>query len=83
MSEVDAQTTIFRLGSLHVYGVQGQGYYWQDAGSPQGYGPFVSVWAACQHYEWLIKLCKTGAEGVPQLGKVVRVDFKNKQRVDQ
>lgn len=55
--------------------------YWRDAASPQGYGPFVSISAALEHHKWVINTCK-GALPSTEPGKVIRVDFQNKRRVD-
>ncbi len=85
---------IFELGSLQVYHLQTmeekaanadlyKEIYWRDAGSPQGYGPFVSIWAAMNHYVWIINTCKGDKPvGKPKAGnEVIRVDFINKKRV--
>lgn len=59
-------------------------WYWRDAASPQGEGPFMSLLECMKNYCYITKLARTsGTESVPQTsGKVIRVDFANKRRVD-
>lgn len=84
------------LGSLQVYvlststDLQAQlqaprGYYWRDAGSPQGHGPFEYISTAIEHYKWLINLSKGKGTTTGDINKstsVIRVDFQNKKRVN-
>ena len=84
---------IFKLGTLQVYylsdntlfspSYMATEVYWMDAGSPQGYGPFVSVHEAMTHYTQLIEAMKGGID--PNTGKpmcaVIPVDFVTKRRL--
>jgi hypothetical protein len=85
---------LFELGSLKVYemtmtqdGKMYRGVYWKDAGSPQGYGPFMDAYEAMKHYEQLIKKFKgldaDGKRIIPEvpMADVIQVDFQAKRRV--
>lgn len=86
-------TTIFTLGSLEVYSEEGvtqwfqgipkDGIYWRDAGSPQGYGPFMSLTDCMRHYEYVVKTFKGDRDKFnnPRLADIIRVDFGAKKRV--
>lgn len=85
------------LGTLEVYcyqtieeqmlGIATSEIYWRDAGSPQGYGPFPTVYDALNHYKWVIRTCE-GEPVVDENGelrcanKIIRIDFFNKKRVN-
>jgi hypothetical protein len=79
------------LGSLQVYGFHTvaealantplKEYYWRDAGSPQGFGPFKTISAAMHHYTSIIKAARGGLKLV-RSAALIRVDFTNKKRVD-
>lgn len=95
---------VFEIGSLQVYTMQEpsfvgyppawapgsptDNYYWRDKASPQGYGPFLHITAAMEHYKWLIQTCKgngplllDGKLEVTAVRPVIRLDFKSKKRV--
>ncbi len=89
---------VFDLGSLQVYTLQDEpsfmvpawtpgsytdNYYWRDAASPQGYGPFNHVTGAIEHYKWYVKTCR-GEQKKLEAPKAaaIRVDFQTKKRVD-
>lgn len=88
----------FELGSLQVYSYAtvdeatmglknpNAGYYWRDAGSPQGYGPFTSVYATVEHYKHVISMCKGDSSSYTAIGpkpaQVIRMDFQARRRVD-
>lgn len=86
------------MGTLQVYSLRPAGdtspidtFYWRDAGSPYGFGPFTSVYEAMQHYKAINQFFKTNADGsrmlpasVPTImpkNNVVYVDFKTKKRI--
>ena len=87
---------IFELGTLVVYTKQTvadytaqmpcKEFYWRDAGSPQGYGPFKNLWDTMQHYTRMQNAFKSGklkmikGEAVLQ-HQVIQVDFRGKKRV--
>lgn len=85
---------VLEIGSLQVYSAEMKDehtqaaatqYFWRDAGSPQGYGPFASVLSCMKHYAWLIKQAK-GAGSIEieaAGGELIRVDFQNKCKVEQ
>lgn len=83
------------LGTLEVYTLQdaswqhGDGidnYYWRDAASPQGYGPFNTLYHAIEHYKWLLLTCKSTPNllnpAEQKTAPVIRVDFQRKSRVE-
>lgn len=86
--------TVLTLGSLQVYTLEvmvsghmqldnpQNGFYWVDAGSPQGYGPFKSVGDTMEHYAALMRISKGvvvhTTKGPELRGKVIRVDFRLK-----
>lgn len=86
---------IFTLGSLEVYAEQppvafGSGIYvnqvfWRDAGSPQGYGPFNSLYEAMSHYAYVSKSFKDvktkGGATEDKVADVIRVDFIHRKRL--
>lgn len=83
------------IGSLEVYTIQERNdflqsiparqLFWRDAGSPQGHGPFTSVYGAMEHYKEFVqnlnkpKLLESGAS--TRLPTVVQVDFLRKKRI--
>ena len=83
------------VGSLQVYSMRTaentapiDNYYWKDAGSPQGFGPFVSLHECMHHYKAIAQFFKTNANGMraiqgytPPKDNVVYVDFKGKKRI--
>lgn len=79
------------IGSLVVFALQTyeemmrnapyREIYWKDAASPQGYGPFVSITAAFNHYKWIIQTCNRSSIAQDNKPSVIRVDFKSKKRV--
>lgn len=83
---------ILHLGSLEVYtrqppsqwvlGIPNDMIYWRDNASPQGYGPFMNLSHAMEHYSYVVTNFKKikDDEGRP-LAPVIRVDFQNKKRV--
>jgi hypothetical protein len=84
--------TMQPLGSLEVFTMQTteeiyagapfRGYFWRDAGSPQGYGPFATVFACIEHYKMVIKACNQGKD-IPKLdADIIRVDFRSRKRVN-
>ena len=88
---------VFSLGSLEVFTLQDPpsvlghpgwtpdmhttNFYWRDAGSPQGYGPFIHITACMEHYRWVLTACKGDKAAAPPLAPVLRVDFRTKKRV--
>lgn len=91
---MQAIEVIFNLGSLTVWreanidmfgniNQQSAQYYWKDAGSPQGFGPFIDTYAAMDHYRGLVQKFKNNRDLVnnPPLADVIRVDFQAKKRV--
>jgi hypothetical protein len=60
-------------------GGEGYSYFWRDPGSPQGQGPFESVFMATQHYDYLMRVVKNSKGQESQL---IRADFKAKKRLD-
>lgn len=91
---MDSPMLVFEIGSLCVFSAEMRDehtqtsaiqFFWRDAGSPQGYGPFASVLACMQHYAWLIKQAK-GAGSIEieaNGGELIRVDFQRKCKVEQ
>lgn len=91
---VDNLKIVLEIGSLQVYSGEMRNehtqtsatqFFWRDAGSPQGYGPFPSVLACMQHYAWLLKQAK-GAGSIEieaSGGELIRVDFQKRCRVEQ
>lgn len=91
-----ASKTVFTLGSLQVYTLELQkdghtqlgavenGFYWADAASPQGYGPFDSLYGAMEHYKWVIQASKGvtvhTTKGPKTMGEVIRVDFRGTRK---
>jgi len=82
---------IFKLGSLEVYSIQApptffrpeggiDQYYWKDNASPQGYGPFESIYNAVKHYEQMITAIKSSKKD--KQGHIIRVDFIRKRKQD-
>lgn len=53
--------------------------YWKDAQSPQGYGPFYSLWEACEHHKALVKKMKT--EEIKPDCQVIQYNFRDKKRL--
>ena len=90
------KTTIFYLDSLEVYMIQtkqeidyniSKGVYWKDAASPQGYGPFVTVYACMEHYAWYAKgrkaqlrLASSNLNLPPT--SIIRIDFQSKRVIE-
>ena len=54
-------------------------FYWKDTQSPQGYGPFLSLYEAGIHYRETIRLFKEAKE--PRKNNVVYLDFVNKVKI--
>lgn len=50
--------------------------YWKDTRTHMVYGPFQSIHMACQHSSSVF------SEQSKHVGKVVRVDFKSKKRIN-
>lgn len=78
------------LGSLEVVEAPVQtptytfkSYFWRDAQSPQGYGPFESLYEAMKHYGTITKDFK--AMTAPLVKSVednlIKIDFKTRKRV--
>jgi hypothetical protein len=73
------------LGTLQIYSVQTREelqknipykeLFWRDKKSPyEIFGPFPSIYHACNHYEWL--------KAQPKIkDNVVRIDFRTKKRI--
>lgn len=88
MTEEKRAVLIFELGSLQVYHYQTpeetaankpySSVYWQDRDTKQVYGPFPSVYEAMSHYTWN----KSVEKGNQNTGKVIRVDFKTKKKLE-
>ena len=56
-------------------------FYWRDDAAYKGYGPFKSIYAAVEHYKYVLNgLNSVGGSIVNKLP--IRVDFINKKRVD-
>lgn len=52
-------------------------FYWKDAGSPQGYGPFGTILETLRHHESIVMQFRA-AESAQN---VIRVDFMNRRRI--
>ncbi len=52
--------------------------YWQDKYSPQGWGPFNSLYDAMKHHSTITKAMR--AESRKPICNVIPVDFRNKKR---
>ena len=79
----------FTLGSLEVFSLLNSNranidnYWWRDACSTQGFGPFTSLWDCMEHYKSITKGFSPGVvKPAPNMGELVRLDFVNKTRVD-
>ena len=58
------------------------GYFWRDAGSPQGYGPFESVYEAMTHYTSIVRQFKKDpAIDIDRTSNLIKVDFVNKRKI--
>lgn len=86
--ELVNEKILIELGSLQVYEVQTlidgkiyRGTYWKDAGSPQGYGPFLDAYTAVKHYETLIKSMKKDKALDDKTAEIIRVDFVKRCKV--
>lgn len=84
---------VLELGSFKVYvlqtadeamhGVAPDGFYWCDPASPQGYGPFGSIYEAVEHYKHVLEQCKGDRHSmVLKAAPVIRVDFQNRRKVE-
>lgn len=79
------------LGTLNVWcamtveqqekGLRPTHYFWRDAGSPQGFGPFPRLYDTMAHYANTCKVMKELANPPKGMGKVIQVDFTNKYRL--
>jgi hypothetical protein len=85
---------LFELGTLQVFATimpkdyaENKAYtefYWRDQASPQGFGPFKSVWDAVEHYKRMQIAFKGGEilpDGTVPAKPAIRVDFAGKKRV--
>lgn len=90
MQNVVVLETQFTLGSLVVWAAVSQEqlvaglarthYFWKDAGSPQGFGPFQHISTAMEHYKSIVNQMKT-MSAPKSVGQVIQVDFANKRRI--
>lgn len=83
-------TVLISLGTLQVYEshplqgpFQQEQYFWMDAASPQGIGPFMSINDALINYTEIVAYDKLdpNVRRTVTTGALIRVDFKNKRRV--
>lgn len=82
---------LFQLGSLIVYYKAQSSYipysfgdnnlYWRDNTNPDGFGPFNTLYGVMKHYEAVIEDRRVAKLPQPQ-PELIRVDFKNKKRLD-
>lgn len=82
-----------QLGTLEVYTLQTAEeisqnippveVYWCDEGSPQGFGPFNTIYDALVHYKEIINATKNGTrlDGQIEESKLIRVNFRTKHKV--
>ena len=51
--------------------------YWTNKARTEAFGPFLSIYKACEHYSWLTEQRKIEKSG----NKTIRVDFVKKKRL--
>jgi hypothetical protein len=58
--------------------------YWRDAISPQGFGPFTTLFQAMEHYSNVKKAFKAGIDPIDRrpVAEAIQVDFFKKKRID-
>jgi hypothetical protein len=56
-------------------------FYWRDAASPQGFGPFVSLKECMSHYSATVQSFRTPTPLVQPKDNVIYVDFVSKKRL--
>lgn len=91
MQDVVVLETQFTLGSLVVWAAVSQEqlvkglarthYFWKDAGSPQGFGPFNYISTTMEHYKSIVQTMKDGAQSQRKTGQIIQVDFTAKRRL--
>lgn len=91
-NDILIKTPVFYLGSLEVYQLQTpnelqagifKGVYWADKASPQGYGPFLSLFKCMEHYSWVASGKEPRNKLLPAMEKKpIRVDFQAKKVID-
>lgn len=77
------------LGSLVIYQVKAvdkyqlpdpsHGFYWKDTQSPNGFGPFLSLYDCMDHYKKTVQAMKIDA--IVEPCDVIWVNFKKKCRI--
>ena len=80
-----------QLGSLQLYTLRTEeddlqkrgimNIYWRDNKSPQGFGPFPSLWEALSHYRDICRVYQGNSSRDDIGANVVAVDFVMKRRI--
>jgi len=78
---------LLELGGIQIYHFQTKeefnsnkpytDVYWRELGGKEAYGPFQSLFQACQHSNWVKKQQKIDKESA----KLIKVDFRSKKRI--